>query len=139
MKKLFSMTLLLVGLSATSQAQENVAPRSEYVVSVSENTVKITPGESKQVTLNLIRSKSFSRSKASLGLSSSLPAGITVTYEPATGVIESSVATISASKETKEGQYQIILKSTVRNLTKGTIVKVMVEGSTVPKDAVTLN
>jgi hypothetical protein len=88
--------------------------------------------------MSLLRSKDFSRSKANLGLSSSLPAGITLSYEPAEGVLESSVATITASKEAKAGQYQIILKSTLRNLTKGAIVKVVVEEG-VAKDAVSLN
>jgi hypothetical protein len=138
MKKLLTLAFFALGISLFAQAQDNVAPRKEYSVSLSENIIKIAPGETKQITMSLLRSKDFSRSKANLGLSSSLPAGITLSYEPAEGVLESSVATITASKEAKAGQYQIILKSTLRNLTKGAIVKVVVEEG-VAKDAVSLN
>jgi uncharacterized membrane protein len=139
MKKLFSITLILFGLSVYAQAQEKAVPVKEYTVSLSENSIKLAPGESKQVTINLLRSKGFSNSEVKLGISSALPSGITIAYEPATGVFESSVATITASKEATEGQYQIILKSSIKNITKGSIVKVVVEGSSVPKDAVSLN
>lgn len=139
MKKIFSITLILFGFSVYAQAQEKAAPHKEYSVSLSENSIKLAPGESRQITVNLLRSKGFSKSEATLGLSTALPAGITVTFEPATGVFESSVATITASKEVAEGQYQIILKSSLKNITKGSLVKVVVAGSTVPKDAVSLN
>lgn len=139
MKKIFSITLILFSVSLYALAQEKTTPRTEYQVSLSENIVKIAPGESKQITVNLLRSKGYSKSEAKLGLSSSLPAGVTVTYEPAEGLMESSVATIAASKEAKAGEYQIILKSTLKNLIKGSIVKVVVEGSAVSKDAVSLN
>lgn len=138
MKKLLTLAFFAFGISLFTQAQDSVAPRKEYSVSLSESSVTLAPGEAKQITVNLLRSKSFLSSKGNLGLSSSLPAGITVTYEPAEGVLESSVATITASKDTKPGQYQIILKSTVRNLSKGSIVKVVV-GEAVAKDAVSLN
>jgi hypothetical protein len=139
MKKLLTLALALAGFSLYAQTTENAAPYKEYSVSLSENSITLAPGESKQVTVTLLRSKGFSKSVATLGLSSSLPEGVTVSYEPASGVIESTVATISASKEVKAGQYQLILKSTLKNITKGTIVKVTVEGAGVSKDAVSLN
>ena len=137
MKKLFTIALFVFGLSVYVQAQD-VVPYKEYNVSLSENTVKLSPGESKQITVSLLRSKGFSKSKATLGLASPLPAGVTIAYEPAEGVMESSVATITASKEAKDGQYQVILKSSLRSLEKGTIVKVIVEGGSA-KDALTSN
>lgn len=139
MKKLFTLVLAFFAIISFAQAQDQATPRTEYSVSVSEKAVTLAPGETKQITVSILRSKSFASSLAKLGLSSTLPAGITVSYEPSEGVKDSSIATISASKDAPAGEYQIILKSTVKNLTKGTIVKVTVGGSSVPKDAVTIN
>lgn len=139
MKKLLLIAFVLLAASVNyGYAQEKTAPRTEYSVSLSENNIKLKAGETKQLTISILKSKSFSRSEAKLGLSSALPAGITVTYEPAEGMFESSVATISAAAGTIAGEYQIILKTNVNNKIKGSIVKVVVENG-VAKDAVSVN
>jgi hypothetical protein len=136
MKKLFLLAIvLLVAASVNdSYAQEKTslsggktAPRTEYSVSLSENVVKLKPGETKQLTVSVLKSKGYSRSATKLGLSSSLPAGVTVAYEPAEGMFESSVASFTAAADSKAGEYQVILKTTVNNKIKGSIVKVVVE------------
>jgi len=138
MKKILPLILILTAAIATTGfAQEKTAPRTEYSVSLSENIVKLKPGETKELTVSLLKSKSYARSKATLGLSSSLPDGITVSFEPAEGLFDSSIAKISAATTTKEGEYQIVIKSIVNNKIKGSIVKVVV-GSSFEK-AITVN
>lgn len=138
MKKLFPLILILsAAVVSVSIAQDKTAPRSEYFVSLSEKIVNLKPGETKQVTVSLLKSKSYSRSKAKLGLSSTLPEGITVAFEPAEGVFDESVASISANSTAKEGQHQIIINTTINNKIKGSIVKVVV-GSGMEK-AITAN
>lgn len=138
MKKIFSLILILsvVALSAAS-AQDKTAPRTEYSVSLSEKVVNLKPGETKQITVSLLKSKSFARSKAKLGLSSTLPEGITIAFEPAEGLFDSSVASVSATPTAQQGEYQIIIKTTINNKIKGSIVKVVV-GSGLEK-AITAN
>lgn len=136
MKKLFSLVILLFTFVLT-QAQD--VPRTEYTVSVSERLVNLIPGDTKQITVAINKSKGFSKSKAKFGVSSFLPKGITISYEPSEGVVEKTVATITASKDVMEGEYQIILKSELRNITKGTIIKLVVTGSAVAKDAISAN
>lgn len=146
MKRLFLLAIVLVAVSInegnaqekTSLSGGKTAPRTEYSVSLSENVVKLKPGEIKQVTVSILKSKGYSRSTAKLGLSSSLPAGVTVAYEPAEGMFESSVASFTAAADSKAGDYQVILKTSVNNKIKGSIVKVVIETS-VLKDAVTAN
>ncbi len=146
MKRLFPFAIVLVAVSVHSgYAQEKTslsggktAPRTEYSVSLSENVVKLKPGETKQLTVSILKSKGYLRSAAKLGLSSSLPAGVTVAYEPAEGMFESSVASFTAAANAKGGEYQVVLKTTVNNKIKGSIVKVVVENS-IPKDAVSVN
>lgn len=139
MKKILLVAFVISLASATtSMAQEKIAPRTEYTVSLSENVVKLAPGETKQLTVSILKSKSYARSKATLGLSSTLPEGITVTFEPAEGMFESSVASIAAASTVPVGEYQFILKTTVNHKIKGSIVKVVV-GSGGVKEAVTVN
>ena len=139
MKKLLLFAFVLAAASVNyGYAQEKTAPRTDFSVSLSENVITLKPGETKSLTLAILKSKSFSRSSAKLGLSSSLPDGVTVGYEPAEGKFDSSVATFTASADAKAGEFQVILKTTINNKIKGSIVKVVVD-SGVAKDAVSVN
>jgi hypothetical protein len=139
MQKLLLSLFALVAVTLTVAAQDKVAPRTEYSVSLSENKIQVKPGESKEITVSILRSKSYSRNEAKLGLSSGLPEGVTVTYAPAEGMFDSTVATIAVTPDAKQGEYQIILKTTLNNKTKGSIVKLVVGEGAVAKDAITAN
>jgi len=137
MKK-YILSLGLVTFLATSLfAQETAAPRSEYTIALSEQSLTIKPGETKNSTLTLNRSKSFSKSNATLGLSSGLPQGINVTFSPAEGAISSSEVKVAVEESVKPGNYTIILKSTVQSKSKGTTLKIVVpdaDGSIVTRN-----
>lgn len=122
-----------------SFAQETAAPSKEYQIALSANVVSVSQGESKQVQVLINRSKSFLKGEVELGLASSLPEGLTITFEPAKGQLTSSVATITASAQTASGQYPIIIKSKLKNLNKGSILTITVDGNSAPKNAVTAN
>jgi uncharacterized membrane protein len=139
MRKILLSLLALTAVTYTVAAQDKVAPRTEYSVSLSENKIQVKPGESKEITVSILRSKSFARSEAKLGLSSGLPEGVTVTYAPAAGMFDSTVATITAASNAKAGEYQVILKTTLNNKTKGSIVKLVVGEGSIAKDALTAN
>lgn len=133
---LFFVTLTTVQVSF---AQETAIPRKEYLISLSTNAISLTPGESKQVQVLINRSKTFTKGQVELGLSSSLPQGLTITFEPAKGEFNNSVATITASTQVADGKYPIILKSSLKNLNKGVILNISIEGKSIPKNAVTAN
>lgn len=139
MKKLILSVLAVAAVAFSVAAQDKIAPRTEYSVSVSENKIQVKPGESKELTVSILRSKSFSKAQAKLGLSSGLPEGVTIGFAPAEGLFESSVATVSVAPNTKEGEYQLILKTTLNNKIKGTIVKLTVTSTPVAKEALTAN
>lgn len=139
MKKLILSVLVVAAVALTVVAQDKVAPRTEYSVSISESKIQVKPGESKEVTVSILRSKSFAKAQAKLGLSSALPEGITIGFAPAEGLFESSVATISIAPNTKEGEYQLILKTTLNNKIKGSIVNLTVTSTPVATDALTAN
>lgn len=139
MQKLILSILAVAAVTFSVAAQDKVAPRTEYSVSLSENKIQVKPGESKDLTVSILRSKSFAKAQAKLGLSSALPEGITIGFAPAEGLFESSVATITVAPNTKEGECQLILKSTLNNKTKGAIVKLAVTSTPVATDALTAN
>jgi hypothetical protein len=116
---------VLVATVATAQLEK---PKKEFLISLSTNTLEVKPGETKEVTVNLIRSNAFSKSKAKLGLSSSLPTGISLVYEPGEGVIDSSVAKITVSADVKAGTYLVLPNAMINNKSKGTMLKVIVSG-----------
>jgi uncharacterized membrane protein len=137
MKNFIATLTLAIATIMVSVAQEKPAPRTEYTVELSSSTLEIKPGETKDVTISLNRSKAYSKSKATLGISSSLPEGVTVTFEPAEGVVESSIAKISVAANTKAGDYRIILTSAMQNKNKGATLKLVVAEGT--NDTVTRN
>lgn len=126
MKK-YILTLVLFSLiGINTYAQESAAPRTEFTAALSETTLTIKPGESKNSTLTLNRSKSFSKSDATLGLSSGLPEGVHVTFSPAEGAISSTEVRVAVDETAKAGNYTIIIRSTIQNKNKGTTLKVIV-------------
>ena len=126
MKKYILTLVLFSFIGITSYAQNNAAPRTEFTAALSETALTVKPGESKNSTLTLNRSKSFSKSDATLGLSSGLPEGVHVTFSPAEGAISSSEVKVAVDETAKAGNYTIIIRSTIQNKNKGTTLKLTV-------------
>lgn len=126
MKTLFTLSFLFVAAMLVAQTKTEF-PRTDFVVNLSESSLTLKPGESKQVTVSIVRSKYYAKEKAILGLMGQLPKGITVTYEPAEGNFESSVATLSAAADVLPGTYNIVLSTMLSVKKKGEILKVTVD------------
>lgn len=124
MKTVFILPLLFASIVTIGQNVE--VPAKEFAVNLSENSVSIKPGETRQVTVTLLKSKSFAKDKATMGISNSLPQGITVQYDQSEGKFDSAVATISVGSAVGTGTYQLILSGTMNHKTKGSILKVNV-------------
>ncbi|MCA4897834.1 MAG: hypothetical protein ACK514_18035 [Bacteroidota bacterium] len=130
MKTLFTLSFLFISAMVVAQTHTEL-PRTDFLVNLSESSLTLKPGESKQVTLSIVRSKYYAKEKAILGLMGQLPKGITVTYEPAEGNFDSSLATISVAADAVKGAYNIVLSSTLSTKKKGTILKVIVDSNEV--------
>lgn len=133
MKTLFTLSFLIVTAMVVAQTKTEL-PRTDFLVSLSESSLTLEPGESKQVTVSIVRSKYYAKEKAILGLMGQLPKGITVTYEPAEGNFESSVATLSAAADVLPGTYNIVLSTMLSVKKKGEILKVTVAADQVAKN-----
>ena len=124
MKTLITLSFLFVTALTFGQTAER--PRAEFTIDLSESAITIKPGETKQVTVAIARSKHYAKEKATLGFLSSLPQGITVTYEPKEGNLDSSVATIIAAPDAAAGAYQLVLSGMLSTKKRGTILKLTV-------------
>jgi uncharacterized membrane protein len=129
MKTLFTFSLLFMVSLVIAQTKE--LPRTEFTIDLSETALAIKPGESKQVTISIARSKYYAKEKAILSLQSSLPQGFTLVYEPKEGNFETSVATISVASDATVGVYQLVLSAMLSTKKKGTILKVSVTNDAV--------
>lgn len=136
MKNFFLPAMLAFACFSLVNAQEKTAPRTEFTVEISATTLTATPGTSQEVTLTLNRSKGFAKSKVTFGLSSGLPDGVTVSFDPAEGLINETTAKIDIAAMTKPGNYLLILKTTIQQKNKGTTLKLLV---TEAGEAVTMN
>ncbi|MBI3219344.1 MAG: putative Ig domain-containing protein [Bacteroidetes bacterium] len=119
MKTFITSLFLLASVVAFAQTKD-------FAIDLSESSVSIKPGESKQVTVSIVRSKYFAKEKATLGLQSALPQGVTLTYEPKEGNFENSNALISVAPDATPGTYNIVLSATLNTKRKGSILKVTV-------------
>ena len=62
-----------------------------------------------------------------MGLSSALPAGVTLTFDPDKGDGDLCQATISALSDAQPGTYSVIVNATLNYKTKGSILKIAVQ------------
>jgi hypothetical protein len=126
MKKLSYLITFLIFVAASTETFAQTAPRTEFAIQLSKNTLEVKAGTSTELNLNILRSKTYTKSKAKLGFSSKLPEGVTASFEPAEGMFETSVVTINVAENTKAGQYQLILNAELNNKVKGSIIKLVV-------------
>ena len=130
MKTLITLSFLFIVALTFGQAKTEL-PNKEFTIQLSESSLTIKPGETKQVNVLLNRSMYFAKEKATLGFLSSLPQGITITYEPKEGNFDSSIATITAAAEAGTGVHQIVLSALLSTKKKGTILKLTVSNEQV--------
>jgi len=125
MKPLF--VFLLISASVVSYAQQVEIPQKEFTLSLSEETVTLARGENKKIDIRILKSKGYQKSKMKMGLSSSLPAGITLSFDPDKGDSDLSQATITALPEALPGSYSIIVNATINYKTKGSVLKIAIQ------------
>ncbi len=127
MKNLILSIIALIGFVQFESKAQTKSERFDYKLEIASDAIQLKAGSTTQVDLNLIRGGRYKNHAATLGLSSALPAGIAVQYEPALNVMEKSLITISSTKETKPGVYYIGIKATILNNIKSTLLKVEVK------------
>ncbi len=125
MKLLVSIAMVFATTLLFGQAK-TVTPRTEFSIDLSESNLSLKPGESKEVTVLLMRSKGYAKYKATMGFMSILPSGISVTFDPQEGEFDSAKATISVATTVTPGVYQVVPSATLSKTKKGSVLKLTV-------------
>jgi len=130
MKPLAVLFLVLLSLSGYTQTQ---TPKKEFAIVLSQDKLEISASESKEIEITILRSKAYLKSSAVMGLSSSLPKGIEVTFSPDKGNFEVTKVIIKSSNAVP-GQYSLIVNATLNGRTKGSIIKLDVSDKVIASD-----
>lgn len=120
------LILFLLFFFNNTFAQSAKAPQKDFVVSLPTNAVEMTSSESQKIPFTILRSKGFTKSKASMSVASNLPIGLTINFEPAEGNFENGEVIVT-TQGTPSGNYNIILNATLSNKKKGSILSVQVK------------
>lgn len=118
---------LLLPLTSTVSGQNLEIPQNEFALSFSKNLLELSRGETEELEILILKSKRYQKSKVKMGVSSRLPKGVMVTFNPAKGNFDSSKATISIQPDATPGQYLLILNATLNNKHKGVILKLLID------------
>ena len=118
------LSLMLVAFSVSGQNLE--IPQNEFALSFSKEQLELSRGEKGELEIVILKSKSYQKSKAKMGVSSSLPKGVSITFSPDKGIFESTMANVSIAADAAPGQYMLILNATLNNKTKGSILKLLI-------------
>lgn len=128
MKKIiFSLIALLTIASAPLFAQSST-PTKEFTVSVTETNISLKPGETKTVDVFVNRSKRFEKTNIDLSLSTSLPAGVEVSFERAAEANQADKMIIKAAGNVAPYKGTYVLNAKSSTLTKGTMFTLVVGG-----------
>ena len=130
MKPFITLSFLLVVAFASGQTKSGL-PLTDFTIDLSEKSVVIKPGDVKQIVVSITRSKHYVKEKAILGLSSFLPKGVTVRFEPTEGNPEISNVILTVAHDADPGVYQLVVSATLNHKKKGTVLTLSVNNEPV--------
>jgi uncharacterized membrane protein len=125
MKSILLIVILMGSIS--SYAQQIDIPQKEFTLALESASIALSPGENKKIEVRILKSKGYQKGKVQMGLSSALPAGVSLSFDPEKGNIDSTTATITVQPQASPGQYAIIVNVTINYKTKGSILKLEIK------------
>lgn len=124
LKIIFLLTLMVVASPVSGQNLETT--RNAFALSFSKNSLELSRGENGELEIQVLKSRGYRKSKIKMGVSSSLPKGVAITFSPDNDSFDSTKANILIQADATPGQYLLILNATLNNKTKGTILKLFI-------------
>ncbi len=117
----------LLATTLTTSAQNLEIPQKEFTISCTKNQLALSRGATERVDVMVLKSKGYQKSKTKMGISSSLPKGVAITFDPDKGNFDSTKASILIEENAAPGEYSIILNATLNYTTKGTILNLSIK------------
>lgn len=128
MKKLALIFTVALLSSLATIAQD--IPKKEFTISVSDTNITLQPGETKKYSVTLNRSKSYTKTEIDLLIDSSLPEGVTVSFENGLDPKINRVMVVSVADNTKPDSKALILKGKSLRASKGVMLNLSVGSET---------
>ncbi len=127
MKQLICSIAIILLIASSTFAQTLETPQKEFVIVIESKIIDMKTNDSQKNEIKILKSKSYQKSEAEVKISSTLPAGVAVAFNPNQGNFDVSEMTITTSSETKPGQYTLIVSATLNYKTKASILKLNVQ------------
>ena len=124
LKTIFLLPLWLAAFASNGQNLD--IPQNEFALSFSKSKLELARGENGELDIVILKSKNYQKSKVKMGISSVLPKGVAVTFDPDKGNFDLAKTSISIGADAIPGQYWLILNATLNNRTKGTLLKLLI-------------
>ena len=124
-KMICLISLVLVALTVSGQTLE--IPQREFALSFSKEQFELSRGEKGELEILILKSKSYQKSNVKMGVSSSLPKGVTISFSPDNGIFDSTKANVLIQADATPGQYTLIVNATLNNKTKGSVIKLLID------------
>ncbi|HEY0652653.1 MAG TPA: hypothetical protein VGD65_05975 [Chryseosolibacter sp.] len=113
--------------ASTCLAQTELAPKEEYRVMASTNSITLAKGQQDSVKISIIRSKSFKSGKASLSTNPPSDSGVTMSMKQYPERPDEFIVFFSASPDAKAGEYSFVPTCSLRNKNKGIVLKLVIQ------------
>ncbi len=108
---------MLVAATTVSVAQK--VPKKEFTVSMSEKEIVLVPGKTQTVDITINRSKSYKKAKIKLGLGSTLPEGVAITFANGENPLTDRIMTIKTDESVAPFSKTLLLKAKSSRVSKG--------------------
>jgi len=130
-----TLTLLFMSLiTFCLHAQEVAQPKKEFVITLSQDKMDLSRGETKEIDIHLTKSKSYVKIDAQMGFSSSIPAGVEISFSPDKGKFDVTKVSIKATDAVAPGQYTVVLNATMNYKTKASVLKINISDKAIVRD-----
>lgn len=127
MKIKYGWSVVCILLTTGSMAQTPDPPKEEFKLWLPVTSISIDRGKRDSVNITVLRSRSFRTGKATLvATPPSTASGLEITIEPVPEQPDNYKMRISASSGMQPGEYSILPTCTLRNKTKGMVMKLII-------------
>ncbi|WP_422358741.1 hypothetical protein [Reichenbachiella sp.] len=124
MKK-FALILTVAILSSLATVAQEI-PKKEFTISVSDKNIALQPGETKKYFVTLNRSKSYKKTSIDLLIDSTLPEGVTVSFEDGLDPKINRVMVVTVAENVSPYSKAVILKGKSLRASKGVMLNLSV-------------
>ena len=130
MKKTILLSIMALSITISSTFAQ-MAPKKEFTVSMSQNDITLTQGESKTIDVAINRSKAYKVTDIDLSIGSTMPEGLSVTFENGNDPLNQRKMILTATENLELSSKSLVLKAKSSRVSKGLIFKLHTEATVI--------